>query len=245
MIRKILDANVGYSVVEFDDVRRVFATVAPSRGVTLPEQTESALHTLRSLFQEIASPGSIVMQSVFQKNSDDRAACRTIIEESYGHELPATNYVLQPPCDGQLLSIEAWGLAARGDDLQIERHGGAVTIARHNGATWAYSAGVFPDAAAGSCYDRSLSAFRAAGERLHSLGWRFDDVISTWLYLGDITGKEGQTTRYLELNRARTDFYRNLKFAAGLVHFLQETVQRPGDFELAIGQHPQIGRVLR
>ena len=217
MIRKDLGTNVGYSVVEFEGVRRVFAIVAPSRGVMLPEQTESALHALRALFREEAGPGSIVMQSVFLKNIDDRAACRTIVEEFYGRDLPATSYVFQPPCDGKLLSIEAWGLAGSGDDLQIERHDGAVVTARHNGATWAYLAEVSPHVTAASCYDRSLSAFRAAGELLHSIGWRFDDVIRTWLYLGDITGKEGQTTRYLELNRARTDFYRNLKFAAGLL----------------------------
>ena len=93
----------------------------------------------------------------------------------------------------------------------------ATITARHDGAAWAYLADVRPDVAAGPICDRSLSAFRAASQRLHSIGWRFEDVVRTWLYLGNITGEEGQTCRYLELNRARTDFYRNLKFAAGLV----------------------------
>ena len=48
-------------------------------------------------------------------------------------------------------------------------------------------------------------------------GLRFDDVIRTWLYLGNITGPEGETHRYYELNRARTEFYRDQKFGAGLV----------------------------
>ena len=68
--------------------------------------------------------------------------------------------------------------------------------------------------------DRSR-AFRAAGERLGAAGLRFDDVIRTWLYLGDITGPEGKTHRYYELNRARTEFYRDRKFGAGMVHALQ------------------------
>jgi enamine deaminase RidA (YjgF/YER057c/UK114 family) len=46
---------------------------------------------------------------------------------------------------------------------------------------------------------------------------RFDDVIRTWLYLGNITGAEKHTTRYLELNSARTDFYRDRKFFTGLL----------------------------
>ena len=191
-------------------------------AVTLSEQTESALQAIQTLFRDEAGPGSIVMQSVFLKNMGDHAACRQMIEEFYGPDLPPTSYVFQPPCDGKLLAIEAWGLAGGGDNLQIERLGGGTAIARHNGATWAYLADVHPDAAAGSICDRSLSAFRAAGQRLHSFGWRFEDVIRTWLYLGNITGEEGQTCRYLELNRARTEFYRNLKFGAGLV-------QRDGD----------------
>jgi enamine deaminase RidA (YjgF/YER057c/UK114 family) len=46
--------------------------------------------------------------------------------------------------------------------------------------------------------------------------------VRTWLYLGDIVGSEkaldprtrrlGETQRYKELNRARTDFYRDLRF---------------------------------
>ena len=217
MIRKEIRADAACSVVEFGGVRRVFAAVAPCRGVTLPEQAESALQTTQTLFREEGRSGSIVMQSVFLKNIEDQAACRQIVEEFYGQELPATSYIPQPPCDGKLLSIEAWGLAGGSDDVQIERLGKGMVIARHNGAAWAYLADVRPETAARSTCDRSLSAFRAAGERLNSAGWRFDEVIRTWLYLGNITGAEGQTCRYRELNRARADFYRNLKFGAGLV----------------------------
>ena len=92
-----------------------------------------------------------------------------------------------------------------------------MVTARHDGVTWAYLADAHPETAARSTCDRSLSAFRSAGERLHSAGWRFDEVIRTWLYLGKITGREGQTSRYRELNRARADFYEKLKFGAGLV----------------------------
>ncbi len=216
MIRKELHADAGCSVVEFDGVRRLFATAAPSRGSSLSEQTESALQALQTIFREEADAGAIVMQSVFLKNMGDQAACRQMITEFYGHDLPPTSYIFQPPCDGKLLAIEAWGLGGGSGALHVEYRGSAA-IARHNGAAWAYLADVHPDVAAGPICDRSLSAFRAASQRLHSIGWRFEDVVRTWLYLGNITGEEGQTCRYLELNRARADFYRNLKFAAGLV----------------------------
>ncbi len=73
-----------------------------------------------------------------------------------------------------------------------------MVIARHHGATWAYLADVHSE----TCVARSepvglgslppgLSHGRRTADR--SAGWRFDDVIRTWLYLGDITGKEGET----------------------------------------------------
>jgi enamine deaminase RidA (YjgF/YER057c/UK114 family) len=217
MIRKELHADAGCSVVELDGVRRLFAIAVPSSGSSLSQQTQSALQALQAIFRQEAKPaGSVVMQTVFLKNPADHVACRQMIEEFYGPDLPPTSYIFQPPCDGKLLTIEAWGLAGGSGALHVEHRGGAA-IARHNGAAWAYLADVHPDAAAGPICDRSLSAFRAAGQRLHSIGWRFEDVIRTWLYLGSITGAEGETCRYLELNRARTEFYRNLKFGAGLV----------------------------
>ena len=41
-----------------------------------------------------------------------------------------------------------------------------------------------------------------AGERID-----FDRVVRTWLYLGDITGRDGDSQRYKELNRGRSDFF--------------------------------------
>jgi enamine deaminase RidA (YjgF/YER057c/UK114 family) len=247
MIRKEIRADAGCSVVELRGVRRIFATVAPSRGVTLAEQAESALQTTETLFAEYGGLGSMVMQSVFLRNIADRAACRQLFEAFYGPAMPATSFIAQPPCDGKLLAIEVWGLDGDGDKLHIERPGDGLVTARHDGAAWAYLGDVCSGGAKGtevvvaardaredilsrqpppspsvckppqSTYAQSLSAFRLAGERLRSAGWRFDEVIRTWLYMGDIAGPEGETCRYRELNRARADFYQDLKFGAGLV----------------------------
>jgi hypothetical protein len=48
----------------------------------------------------------------------------------------------------------------------------------------------------------------------------YDQVIRTWLYLGDIVGPEGETQRYKELNRTRADFYQDLQF--GMNHLPTE-----------------------
>jgi enamine deaminase RidA (YjgF/YER057c/UK114 family) len=216
MIRKEINAGVGHSVVELGDARHVFVVAVPNRGVTLLEQMEDVLQNIKTLFQEEGVFDSIVTQSVFLRGIENQAVCRQIMHDFYGKSLPATTYIPQPPCQGKLLSIEVWGIGCRKDEVKIERIGDEMVIARFNGIDWAHLANVRPETAAGSVYDRSLSAFRSAGERLNRAGLRFDEVIRTWLYLGNITGMEGSTNRYRELNRARTDFYQNMKFGAGL-----------------------------
>ncbi len=217
MIRKELREGLAYSVVELDGVRQVFAAVLPCCGETFVEQTEDVLHALSTIFHKEGVAGSIVMQSVFLDNIDNQAACQRMMREFYGKDLPATAYIPQPPCEGNHLSIEAWGIGGNEHEVNIERLGEELVLAHHQGITWAYLANVQPESSAESVYDRSLSAFQSAGVRLHDAGLRFDEVVRTWLYLGNITAAEGQTSRYLELNRARTDYYRNRNFGDGRV----------------------------
>src|ERR1019366_8926358 len=49
---------------------------------------------------------------------------------------------------------------------------------------------------------------------LPDAGVRLDQVVRTWLYLGDIVDDDGPIQRYKELNRARADFYQHVPFLA-------------------------------
>ncbi|MGD0519324.1 MAG: dioxygenase [Thermoguttaceae bacterium] len=216
MIRKESNAGVGYSVVELGGVRHVFVAAAPRNGATIQEQAEDALGTIERLIKKESAPGSIVMQSVFLRDMADQVACREIMRDFYGKELPATTYIPQPPCEGKLLAIEALGVGCGQGEVEIVRKSEQTVITRHDGITWVHVADIHCGNEAGTVYDRTISAFRLADERLAAAGFRFEEVVRTWLYLGDITGMEGQVQRYRELNRARTDFYRNLKFVPGL-----------------------------
>ncbi|MCC6127176.1 MAG: hypothetical protein IT426_19615 [Pirellulales bacterium] len=217
MIRKDFREGIGYSVVEFDGARQIFAAARPRRGANFAEQAEETLQSLDAIYHQEGFVGSIVMQTVFLDDLRALPDCRRRIREFYAKNLPATAYLAQPPCAGYHLAIEAWGIAGGKNELHIERRGEEMTLVRHRGNTWAYLANVLPATAAEAVYDRSLSAFHSAGERLHGVGLRFGDVLRTWLYLGNITAPDGQTSRYLELNRARTDYYRNVDFADGRV----------------------------
>ncbi len=56
---------------------------------------------------------------------------------------------------------------------------------------------------------------------------RFDQLVRTWLYLGDIVGREGATQRYRELNRARSDCYQGVAFLADRLPPDRHTVVYP------------------
>ena len=215
MIRKESSEGIGYAVVELNDTRHILASAVPRQGGDLYAQAHDALRTIEAVIEEEGTLGSIVSQAVFMKDSSQIEACRQIINDFYGDQLPATIYIPQPPCEGKLLEIEALGVGGTGA-VEIQRYCEKMVVSQHDGVTWVHLADVSPETAGTGVYDRSLDIFQNASRRLAARGFSYDQVIRTWLYLGDIVGSEGETQRYKELNRARTDFYQGIRFGANL-----------------------------
>jgi len=213
MIRKESSEGVGYSVIGLDGTRHVLAAAVPRYGEDLDSQARDALQTIRAVMEEEGTRGSIVRQAVFMRDIHQIEACRQIISDFYGDELPATIYIPQPPCGGKLVEIEALGVGGTGE-TEIQRYSERMVVSRHDGITWVHLANIYPQTESQSVYDRSLSIFQQTAEGLSVRGFSYDQIIRTWLYLGDIVGPEGETQRYKELNRARTDFYKGLRFGA-------------------------------
>ncbi len=214
LMRKVARDGIGYSVVELTDVRHVFAAAVPHNGSTLEEQVEDALRTIEAVIDEEGTRGSIVHQAVFVADAASVKTCKRLIHDFYGDQLPATTYVQQRPCAGKLLAIEALGVGSRDKEVQIDRISEELVIASHNDISWIHCAHVVPRIGGARVYDRSISAFAAMRSLLDRVGVRFDQVVRTWLYLGDIVGMEGPVQRYQELNRARTDFFKGIDFQA-------------------------------
>jgi len=216
MLRKESSAGVGCAITELNDVRHIYAAALPQAGETLQQQAHDALRTIAGVMHDQGTHGRIVHQAVFVKDLAHVDVCRQIMRDFYGPDMPATSYIPQPPCEGKELAIEALGIGGQGD-VQIERHCEKLVVTRHAGVTWVHAADLLPDEAEGSVYDRSLVAFEKMSQIIAKAGVRYDQVVRTWLYLGDIVGPEGETQRYKELNRARTDFYKHFKFGMGRV----------------------------
>lgn len=213
MIKRESCRGIGYSIAELNGVRHVFVSAVPRKGTGLAEQAHDALATVRAVVGEHGDCNSIVHQAVFVRDLEHVETCRQIIKDFYGDQLPATSYIPQPPCDGKELAIEALGVGC--GEVEIERCCEQLVIARHSGITWIHAANLFPSPTVSGVYDRSLVAFEKMSQMLAKKNVRYDEVIRTWLYLGDIVGMEGEAQRYKELNRARTDFYTHFTFGRG------------------------------
>ncbi|MFZ5832230.1 MAG: hypothetical protein ACOY3P_19265 [Planctomycetota bacterium] len=217
MIRKHSSDGVGYSVVEPNGVRHVFAAAVPRTPGDLAEQTHDALRTIEAVCSDEGAHNSIVHQAVFLDDPAHFDACRQLILDFYGSELPATTFIFQPPCNGKMVSIEALGIGRGSGGVQVERLGERMVSVAHDGVTWVHLANVSLRTPAGSTYERATCLFQAMRDGLALRKVRFDQIIRTWLYLGDIVGPEGDTQRYKELNRARTDFFEGIRFGCGRV----------------------------
>ncbi len=216
MIRKESSEGVGYAVVGLDGTRHILASAVPRQGDDLDSQARDALNTIQAVMDEEGTRGTIVRQAVFMRDIDQIGACREIMKDFYGDQMPATIYIPQAPCGGKLVEIEALGVGGEGE-AQIQRFSERMVASSHDGVVWVHLANVYPETDSTAVYDRSLEIFRRTAEELAARGFRYDQIIRTWLYLGDIVGPEGDTQRYKELNRARTDFYNEMEFGSGRV----------------------------
>ncbi len=212
MIQKKSCEGIGYSVVELNQARHVFAAAVPRQTGSLEDEARDALQTVQAVMKEEGTRGSIVHQAVFFRKLDQLEDIRRIIKEFYGAELPATSYIPQPPCNGKLLAIEALGVGKETGGVSIRRVTDQVVVTSHDGITWVHCANVVPEIDSQAVYDRTLDAFHRMRRQLADQGVPFENIVRTWLYLGDIVGPEGDTQRYKELNRARTDFFRDMRF---------------------------------
>ncbi len=217
MIRKKSSDGIGYSVVELNDVRHIFAAAVPRNGGSLRAQAEDALKTIDAVICDEGARGTIVKQVVFYSDDNQLAELQALIREFYGPDIPATTYVPQHPCAGKLLSIEALGVGRGFGDVEIVRRSEHVVTTRHNGISWLHCSQITPRNEAADLYSQTLDCFVQMRDMLQAENVQFENVIRTWLYIGDIVGPEQQTQRYKEVNRARTDFFCDYQFGGGLL----------------------------
>ena len=221
--QRISDPGIRADIVPLESVGYVFAAAAPTRTGDFEAQATEVLSRVKALAGR-TPPFEVVRLTLFLKDCANRSRSHEIVETIFSEHsqdrsqgiVPATICITQPPCEGHEVVVEAWGVEKDAGPVEIEQHGSNVVVVRHGEARVLHFGEVGSNGRRGELYQESLQAFRSMGRDLESSGFRYDQVIRTWLYLGDIVGLEAGGLRYDALNRARSDFYRDIPFGKGL-----------------------------
>jgi enamine deaminase RidA (YjgF/YER057c/UK114 family) len=214
LLRKGAHQGARRCVVERQGACHVYATAVPRTGATLRDQVTDALEAISGVMSAEGAARAVVQQAVFLADSESVAACRQVVREFYGGDMPATSYIPQPPCEGRLMVVEALGLRRGRAPIALERISDQLVVARDSGVAWVYAAHAVPRTSAPGVYEKTICSYQHLRRLLPSAGARLDQVLRTWLYLGGIVDDDGPTQRYKELNRARADVYQYFPFLA-------------------------------
>ncbi|THF65591.1 endoribonuclease L-PSP [Pseudothauera nasutitermitis] len=201
-----------------DSVRHLYAVASPLQGNSSEEQLAEAVARISNEFS--AKGGFITNQTVFLRDPDQIESIERRLATLHGEgKIPATSYINQAPCEPRsLLAIEAVGITG----AKVEYHGPHATLVHHDGITWIQTAHRAPvPGKTGGAYDHTLHTLTHTRRMLEGIGADIGQVVRTWFYVGGITSDDLHsvpvTQRYKELNRARSDFFRNIDFLANRV----------------------------
>lgn len=210
-----LAEGAGCSCVDLGDSIRVALMITPRGSDKVSDQIREVLSVIGTYLEKQPQSMVVTVQTVFLKDARDQAECERAFAAFYGNGLPVTNFVLQPPCCGAALSVEAWAIG--GKDVRVEHFGPQALAVSYDSVRWVYCAGISCDASVHGVYPQTLDALERLRAALVRAGSSFQRVVRTWFYLGGITEPEADHQRYQELNRARTDSYRDIRFHCSLL----------------------------
>jgi enamine deaminase RidA (YjgF/YER057c/UK114 family) len=213
IVKRYSAPGIQYTKIQMGKVTRFALMVTPISRGPVHIQLGEALRSLRNVLDNQPEKMHVTVQTIFLKDANDQTLCEQILAARYVYEPPVTTFVHQPPCSGAALAIEVW--ATGGKTVYVERPAPNVLQVNMGNITWTHCGGITPRNTTGSVYEKSIDVFRQLKLKLKQAGIRMENLIRTWLYLGNITGPEGDLERYMELNRARTDFYKGVCFGRG------------------------------
>jgi enamine deaminase RidA (YjgF/YER057c/UK114 family) len=212
MANPFLKAGQHHTVVHYEGMKRLAIMVTPECGGDVRDQTWECVSMMRAILQQQGEPMALTMQTVFVANASDVPAIRKLFEAYFDEKMPLTLFVVQPPCDGAALAVEAWAIGT--NRAEVGYHGPHLVTIEHDGLRWVYASAGAIHQPGRTAYEQSEEAFENLGKTLRAVGIPFRDVVRLWLYQGGITEIEEGTERYRELNRARSDFFDEIDFAS-------------------------------
>ncbi|GHT13623.1 PTS cellobiose transporter subunit IIC [Planctomycetales bacterium] len=230
-MRHNTERGIAYSVVPLGTSLQLFLTGEPEEnylyhgdeqghGVTVADYPRQ----IRNLFENIVAvckkegfdKNAAMMCQFFLADTTKSELVRQIASEVFPQQPGAVTFAAQPPASGKVIAVEIWAVAERfPQQHQVNVKTplpGQVTIVEFDGWRWFFGGGFRSEPSPVGAYARSLSAFEQLGKQLKANKFNLDETVRTWIYQGHLVLSEGDTQRYKELNRARTDYFGNTKF---------------------------------
>ena len=221
------DHGISYSVFSFGSSQQMLLVGEPSehytcqndllgQGQTVPDyprQIRSLLEQCKAVCaKEGFAEAPPVMCHFFLANIGMKELVRQLAQEIFPDTINGTvTFVPQAPASGAVVALELW--IVTGDEIIYDADfpGDSVTV-EFDKMRWFFGGGFRSAPYAVGAYERSLDAFDDFLATLELQDFCLDQVLRTWLYQGHLVLPEGDTQRYKELNRARTDVFHNIQF---------------------------------
>lgn len=198
--------GVQFSLVHHAGIRHIFGASAVYTDAPSVSAIAAALRSLPGCIDCTGLNVKVVRQSVFTTDPTTMSLIERDPNPAKGYR-PVTELIRQKPADGSVFSMEIWGVAADRETPIVERSGANLVTIRQQGMTTVHIAQRVDEIPGCGVYPQAMAGFAALGKALAEQGIGFERVVRTWLHLGDITGADGASQRYKELNRGRSDFF--------------------------------------
>lgn len=201
-----------HAALELGSLARLAIMAVPGTRGSFREQAQELLAQVRCIVSRQPHALTPTTLMVFLRDAAHEAECRDIIHATFGLALPVTTFAVQPPCCGAELGVELWALG--GPQVKVERFGSEVMAVESDGIRWVYCGDVRGEAGPEGAHAEATQAFRRLREQLALAGANCGHLVRTWIYINQITEGPAGSQRYQELNRARTECYRDIRFGA-------------------------------
>ncbi|MGL4594372.1 MAG: hypothetical protein ACRCUY_06545 [Thermoguttaceae bacterium] len=205
-------------------------------GLSVPDwskQVHAMLESVRATIQTIRFTGEMLMGTFFISDIAQKELVRYLCREFFPDGLGAVTFVPQTPADGSIMALELWGIQESKTSKPLENEEnnakrpksrclfhvdslpGRVHVVDFDNMKWFFGGDMKSGNLPIGAYSRSLNAFEQLKTQLKQNEFAVSQIIRTWIYQGHLVLAEGNSQRYKELNRARTDFFENVDFLQG------------------------------
>ena len=207
-----------YSLIDNNGVDYFNGVAVPTVSGNTRSQIFSAFDNLQAALEELEFD-CVVKLDVFLRDLGDKELVRAVMNKVWNETLtPATTFVAQPPCDDQcnviLLAVAVNSSKTSPNSMPISVYecGERAAVVEYDDVSIGFFGGFTPGDSPVGAYERSFDAFAKMRAEVEGVGFLFPQVFRTWLYQGHIVLEEGDSQRYKELNRARSDFFYGTRF---------------------------------